>query len=89
MSGMQKIIQAKDIDDLVVLRRVAREHGTGRPFVMVVDLLDELPDVPEKVVRAKARALVLRGLLDGCSNAGCRCRMDLSLTDAGREAVGT
>lgn len=36
---------------------------------------------PEKVVQAKIRKLIRRGLTDGC---GCGCRADLEITQAGR-----
>lgn len=39
---------------------------------------------PDKVVLAKARRLIRRGLMDGCD---CGCRGDFVLTDAGRELL--
>jgi hypothetical protein len=36
---------------------------------------------PEKVIRAKVRKLIGRGLLDGCP---CGCRGDFEITDKGR-----
>ncbi len=36
---------------------------------------------PEKLVLAKMRRLIKRGLVDGC---GCGCRGDFELTDKGR-----
>lgn len=37
------------------------------------------PPIPEKVVLAKARRLVKRGLIDGCC---CGCRGDFRINDA-------
>lgn len=42
--------------------------------------IDPAPGYPEKVVLAKARKLIRRGLLDGCY---CGCRGDFELTHAG------
>lgn len=43
---------------------------------------DELTGVPEKVVRAKAKRLIQRGLIDGCV---CGCRGDFQIS--GRPAT--
>jgi hypothetical protein len=40
---------------------------------------DELLPIPEKLVRAKARKLILRKRLDGCA---CGCRGDLQVLPA-------
>lgn len=40
---------------------------------------NEYPNMPEKVVLAKARRLIRRGLVDGCF---CGCRGDLKRTDS-------
>ncbi|QFP94867.1 hypothetical protein SEA_MARSHAWN_81 [Mycobacterium phage Marshawn] len=47
--------------------------------------VDEVPGVPWKVVIAKARRLIGRGLITGCT---CTCRGDYELTAAGREVLG-
>lgn len=39
-------------------------------------------DIPWRLVHAKMRRLIHRGLVNGCS---CGCRGDFELTDAGRE----
>lgn len=44
----------------------------------------ELWEYPEKVLLAKLRALVKRGLLDGCP---CGCRGDFTITEKGRAAL--
>lgn len=48
-------------------------------------LVDKFPAVPWKVLRAKARKLINRRLLDGCC---CGCRGDFELTGAGVAAIG-
>lgn len=47
------------------------EHVEGPPH--------DYPDMPWKVVLAKARSLIRRGLIDGCS---CGCRGDFGFTAA-------
>jgi hypothetical protein len=51
-----------------------------QPFV------DEVPGVPAKVVLAKARRLIRRGLLSGCD---CGCRGDFELTAKGIAELGS
>jgi hypothetical protein len=63
--------QAKDIPDDDLIAAVVK-HG---PYAMTWDLTAEL-DAPRKVVLAKARKLIKRGLLDGCA---CGCRGDFTL----------
>lgn len=41
--------------------------------------------IPEKVINAKLKKMVDRGLLDGCP---CGCRGDFTVTDKGRELMG-
>ena len=91
--------QAKHIPDERILRFVdADEHrpihgtvcgtwpepGRTRP-VFTWDIADHMADVPPKVVMAKLRSLIKRGLLDGCA---CGCRGDFKLTERGRAALG-
>lgn len=54
-------------------------HAEYGPFV-----LDHFPDIPEKVLRAKGRRIIARGLMTGCM---CGCRGDMELTDAGLAAL--
>lgn len=49
-------------------------------WVQVRDLVERL-GVPEKVIRAKARKLIRRGLMTGC---WCGCRGDLALASPDR-----
>ena len=46
----------------------------------------DYPNLPEKVVLAKARKLIRRKLIDGCD---CGCRGDFEVTAAGRRLVET
>ena len=67
--------QAKDVADEVALgafRRARGRHGVPA-WATLWDVQDELPAFPPKVVQAKLRSLVQRGVLDGCA---CGCRGD-------------
>lgn len=62
--------QAKDISDEMFLREMRRARypwGATNVWEMVLPF-------PPKVVLAKARALIKRGVIAGC---GCGCRGDL------------
>lgn len=70
--SMEKRIQAKDLDEapiLDVVRALWIEKGSCSRWAVA----DTLPLVPPKVVLAKLRAMVKKGLLDGCP---CGCRGD-------------
>lgn len=84
-----KMLQAKDLDDKMVLRCVADvQEARGSSFASSWDVADLLWLIPIKLVRAKLRKLVLRGLLTGCSDSGLHnCRGDYELTDAGRSML--
>lgn len=80
-------IHARDIDDRAILTIIDNLAHDGRlpdldvRWVMWPEVTDLLPEYPSKVVHAKIRRLMTRGLLDGCP---CGCRGDIELTDAGR-----
>lgn len=78
MSGRRP--QAKDVGDAEFLAVVDRLATTDRPWVMRWQVEDEYPDLPWKVLLAKARTLIRRGLLGGCA---CGCRGDYVVTPAG------
>lgn len=81
---MTKDVQAKNIPDALALSRVAVLAATGDVRSASLDDLAEVLDFPWKVVAAKCRALVKRGLLDGCA---CGCRGDFVVTEAGCELL--
>lgn len=79
-------MQCKDIPDVPVLAflRSLSRSGTWldydpRPDNTVVQAMPA--GAPRKLVLAKMRMLMKRGLVDGC---GCGCRGDFELTDLGR-----
>lgn len=72
------IKQAKDISDADMLASVARhERGEGG-WAMTWDIEPDFPGFPPKVVLAKLRKLLKRGLIDGC---GCGCRGDWEIVE--------
>lgn len=70
--------QAKDISDDAILAIVDRfcadnpKRGHA-PWAFTWDIQAALPEFPKKVVLAKLRSLVKRGVLNGCT---CGCRGD-------------
>ena len=80
--------KASDISDVAFIRAVI-EVGRGRPsnwadrWGVGEDLgIGEKP----KLVLAKARSLIRRGLIDGCTDG---CRGDFTATDSGRALLGS
>ncbi len=81
-------MKCSDIDDLLVLRFLAKHKGkwanhwdpaeVGDPLMLTVFTV--MPDAPQKVRIAKMRQLKKRGLVDGCA---CGCRGDWVITLAG------
>jgi len=61
-------------------RWVSRWEAGETRWVSSWEIEDCMPSFPPKVVLAKLRALIRKGLLDGC---GCGCRGDFRLTDKG------
>lgn len=59
--------------------RRSREYGNGEGGIM-----DRFPEVPEKVMYAKARRLLKRELMTGCA---CGCRGGFELTPSGRDLL--
>lgn len=69
-------MQAKDIPENGILTLVASTHtniGTS-----LWDVQAAMSDFPAKVVQAKLRSLVKRGILQGCA---CGCRGDFRTTE--------
>ena len=80
---MDKRIQAKHIDTRAILLAI-EAAGADRPSRWAF-LRDLESFGPRKVVLAKCRSLMGRGLIDGCA---CGCRGDFSLTDEGIAWLG-
>lgn len=69
-------MKAADIpDDALPAVVAAIQRDRGR-WAFLSELQAALPDVPPKVVQAKARRLVDRGVLSGCA---CGCRGDFEI----------
>ena len=49
---------------------------TGKRWCLFRDIEERIPDVPPKVILAKCRNLIKRGMLGGC---GCGCRGDFEV----------
>ncbi len=78
-------MQCKDVPDdvfLTVVRDIRDEQG--RTFVSWRRIEQAFPDVPFKVLLAKARKLIRRGLLNGCA---CGCSGSFEITYAGSARV--
>lgn len=76
-------MQAKDIDDRVMLTFVRDKQSEKGNWVNTWDFEDSpLGAYPPKVRLAKCKALIRRGLMDGCT---CGCRGDFELTSKGYE----
>lgn len=80
---MTKDVQAKNIPDGTALAMVRELAAQAQSSASLDDLAGVL-GYPWKVVAAKCRALVKRGLLDGCA---CGCRGDFTVTPAGAEML--
>lgn len=79
-------MQAKDLEDIKVLGFMYEKHP--KMCFMFDDVETSLfklyPGVPYKVMLAKMRSLIKRGLVGGCA---CGCRGDFYLTEKGLERV--
>lgn len=74
-------MQAKDVADEDFLAAIERHSTDGKwgpstRWVMRHELVEDFPDVPEKVLLAKARTLIRQGRMYGCA---CGCRGDYRL----------
>lgn len=67
-----KVLQAKHISDADFLRAVDVHKMAGTNWASQWDIAAAL-GVPSKIVLAKARSLIKRGLMRGCA---CGCRGD-------------
>ena len=90
-------MHAKDIPDKEIVKLVKADIESnvncfgdtkGHSFALRIDIIYVLKDVPAKVVNAKLRQCVLKGLLNGCKDSGCQtCRGEYTLTDKGRDVL--
>jgi hypothetical protein len=69
---MVHALKAADVPDEAVMA-VIRQTVAQKGHVGRIDVLDHLPQYPRKVLYAKMRSMVKRGLIDTCSDAGCNC----------------
>lgn len=83
-------VKASDISDRAVLsaiRVIQRERDAGRwqgmvgGRVSIWDIQSYLNAWPRKVVRAKLRSMIKRGLIDGCVHYGTDCRGDFIVVE--------
>jgi hypothetical protein len=84
-------MQCKDIPDRPIIEFVASFNGNwcNWYFGDERDVRRAMPDwqnIPDKLVLAKMRTLIRRGLVDGCP---CGCRGDFEITDKGRDFIAT
>lgn len=94
MRHLRKMVQAKHIPDeefVAAVDRVSRQpycDGVPPPadgrWCHTDDLAREMPGMPWKVILAKARRVISRDLVEGCT---CGCRGDFEVTDKGRELL--
>ncbi len=72
---MADTMQAKDVPEQAILALIPAESPTSIG-ISRWDIGRAMPDVPEKVLLAKLRSMVKRGLIRGCA---CGCRGDFHL----------
>jgi hypothetical protein len=94
----KRIAQAKDIPDqamidlikgLQSIPKVYRDYPRGLTWyadkarwVTFNELCNVWSDIPPKVIQAKARRLILKGVIEGC---WCGCRGDFHILENGRQ----
>jgi hypothetical protein len=82
-------LQCKDIPTLPILKYVAEHGGIGctwfDPETWNRTVRHAMPPgIPEKLILAKMRNLISKGLVDGCS---CGCRGDFEITEKGQARI--
>lgn len=83
-------MKASDLSELDILRFLAAQHHASTQWKPLPSGMRSMPsvatavppEVPEKVLRAKLRAMNKKGLVHGC---GCGCRGDWYISETGRE----
>lgn len=82
-------MQCKDIDKVDILRSVENtgpsliKPGERRRCKLLIEVQEDFPDVPPKVIRAKLKQMVNAGWLTGCT---CGCRGDFEIREHRTEA---
>ena len=82
-------MQCKDIPDRPILELLARNptHWHNWCFNNEFDVRQAMPKgIPDKLVLAKMRMMIRRGVVDGCD---CGCRGDFEITDKGLSEHGS
>lgn len=81
-------VKASDISDRAVLSAIrviqkardnGRWQGNAGGKASIWDIQGYLNAWPRKVVRAKLRSMIKRGLIDGCVHYGADCRGDFKV----------
>ena len=86
---MAKNLQCKDIPTIPILKFVAEHGGIGCNWNWpgercVRNVILNGWSLPDNLVLAKMRALIAKGLIDGCP---CGCRGDFEITEKGKELI--
>ena len=82
-------MQCKDIPDIPILIFLAQRPDEWHNWYFgdEKDVHRCMPaGIPEKLVLAKMRQLIKRGLVDGCD---CGCRGDFEISQKGKEFLAT
>ncbi len=81
-------MQCKDIPDIPILKLLAEQPETWHTWYDTTYMRTVRPaipaGIPEKLVLAKMRMLMRRGLVHGC---GCGCRGDFVITEKGKAFI--
>lgn len=75
-------VKAADIADEIFLQTVLDVFEAENGWTNIRHLRERIPGFPEKVIRAKARQLIKRNWLSGCT---CGCRGDFELHPEGMD----
>lgn len=83
---MRSLVKAADISDADFVAAVAAIQRDKGMWANTSEVQDRLgADIPVKVVLAKARRLIRRGVITGCA---CGCRGDFEVAEGAVARVG-